>query len=87
MVMDQPERMSSAHIEAPVSEDDEEPILKYQRLTEVSDLLESTKVTSILVLNLYLVLGTEQGRVRVCTPEGKFLKEYHPHSRMVSDLA
>jgi len=75
--------MSSA-----VASDDEEPILKYQRLgASVSQILMNDAASCIGVHEAFIALGTFDGALYILDFQGNEIRRFHPHSKKLNDVS
>ena len=70
------------------SEDEAEPILKYERMgSSLTQILMNDAASCMGVHEGFLALGTYQGAVYILDFQGYEIRRFHPHSKKVNDVS
>ncbi|KAF9004353.1 hypothetical protein BDQ17DRAFT_1241222 [Cyathus striatus] len=68
-------------------EDEDEPALKYSRITNsLPDLLKKDSASALAIANNTMALGTHAGIIHILTLDGTRIKSYKPHLASILDI-
>lgn len=70
------------------SEEEEEPLLRYERLEgSVPEILKTDKATCIVCSDRFVVIGTERGQLHVLDMNGAEIRLFRPHKAAVVSIS